>query len=120
MRDGKRHRRSSACLAASRPGRFVSHSNDEGEGMSSTFVADLDLGRGVKIGWVGLLVMVGVVGCGPAEDFQDMEQGEELAEALKLPVSTVAVSSVQPNTNHVGANAVDGNTATRWSSAWSD
>jgi microcystin-dependent protein len=64
--------------------------------------------------------MAAVAGCGPAEDFQDMEQVEELAEALKLPVATVAVSSVQPSTNHVGANAVDGNAATRWSSAWSD
>ncbi|GAA1865936.1 ThuA domain-containing protein [Asanoa iriomotensis] len=32
----------------------------------------------------------------------------------------VTVSSVEPNSPHAGANAVDGNTATRWGSAYSD
>jgi hypothetical protein len=32
----------------------------------------------------------------------------------------VTVSSVEPNSPHVGANAVDGNPATRWGSAYSD
>ena len=32
----------------------------------------------------------------------------------------VTVSSVEPNSAHAGANAVDGNTATRWGSAYSD
>jgi type 1 glutamine amidotransferase len=32
----------------------------------------------------------------------------------------VTVSSVEPNTPHAGANAVDGNTGTRWSSAFAD
>ncbi|MFE4831000.1 ThuA domain-containing protein [Streptomyces sp. NPDC056672] len=33
---------------------------------------------------------------------------------------TVSVSSVEPGSAHVGANAVDGDPATRWSSAYSD
>ncbi|HEV7707779.1 MAG TPA: discoidin domain-containing protein, partial [Asanoa sp.] len=32
----------------------------------------------------------------------------------------VTVSSVEPGSPHAGANAVDGNTATRWGSAYSD
>jgi hypothetical protein len=32
----------------------------------------------------------------------------------------VTVSSVEPGTAHVGANAVDGNSGTRWSSAFAD
>nr|WP_063818085.1 ThuA domain-containing protein [Herbidospora sakaeratensis] len=32
----------------------------------------------------------------------------------------VTVSSVEPNSAHAGANAVDGNTATRWGSAYAD
>ena len=32
----------------------------------------------------------------------------------------VTVSSVEPGTSHVGANAVDGNSGTRWSSAFAD
>jgi uncharacterized protein len=30
------------------------------------------------------------------------------------------VSSIEPGTSHVGANAVDGNTGTRWSSSFAD
>jgi uncharacterized protein len=33
---------------------------------------------------------------------------------------TVTVSSIEPGTSHVGANAVDGNTGTRWSSSFAD
>jgi type 1 glutamine amidotransferase len=32
----------------------------------------------------------------------------------------VTVSSIEPGTSHVGANAVDGNSGTRWSSAFAD
>lgn len=32
----------------------------------------------------------------------------------------VTASSIEPGTSHVGANAVDGNTGTRWSSAFAD
>jgi hypothetical protein len=88
--------------------------------MRSLLLANMDLGRGVKIGWAGMLLASAMVGCGSAEDFQGAEQLDELSDELKLPIATVSVSSVQPNTNHVGANAVDGNLATRWSSAWSD
>jgi uncharacterized protein len=41
----------------------------------------------------------------------------EVELARGRPVTT---SSVEPGTSHVGANAVDGNTGTRWSSAFSD
>jgi hypothetical protein len=89
--------------------------------MSSRFLADTDLGCGVKTGRVGaLLVAAAILGCGPAEDFQGAEPLEELSDELKLPVATVSASSVQPGTNHVGANASDGNLSTRWASAWSD
>lgn len=88
--------------------------------MRSVLLANTDLGRGVKSGWAGMLLVSAMVGCGSAEDFQGTEQLDELSDALKLPIATVFVSSVQPNTNHVAANAVDGNLATRWSSAWSD
>lgn len=69
---------------------------------------------------INVLLLASVVGCGAAEDFHEAEQFDERSDALKLPVATVSASSVQPGTNLVAANAVDGNVATRWSSAWSD
>ncbi|MDX3852783.1 ThuA domain-containing protein [Streptomyces sp. AK02-01A] len=46
---------------------------------------------------------------------QDTEQATDLAR--NRPVS---VSSVEPGSSHVGANAVDGDPATRWGSAYTD
>ncbi len=81
----------------------------------------------LKSGWLAMLVMVAAASCGPAAEFQDgeefpeFEEVEKNSEALKLtsPQTVVTVSSVQSSTLG-GANAVDGITSTRWSSAFSD
>ena len=56
-------------------------------------------------------------GCASAAQFQDEDSGEQV-QALKLSAS--ATASSQENASLAAANAVDGNTTTRWASAFSD
>ncbi len=94
--------------------------------MSSKVLVSRNYPNCLKSGLMALTLLA-AASCGPAAEFQDGEglldsdEVEEISEALKLtsPQTVVTVSSVQSSTLG-GANAVDGNTATRWSSAFSD
>jgi hypothetical protein len=69
--------------------------------------------------WSLLCLVFSPLGCTAAADLQgDAEQLGETAEPLKL--AATATASSQESATLGAANAVDGSTATRWSSAFSD
>jgi hypothetical protein len=78
--------------------------------------------RGRKIGSrlqrLALLGLIATPACVVSGQLQDGEPVGEASQALKL--SATATASSQQSTTLSAANAVDGNTATRWSSAFSD
>jgi hypothetical protein len=89
--------------------------------MSSKF-SDLRKKRGsLQSGPAGVALLLMAAGCGPAAEFQDQGELDELEEgAWFLKVSGTATASSLENSGLPASNAVDGNTATRWSSAFAD
>lgn len=80
-------------------------------------INDYTSGRDIALGHIGLQND----GAGLDINYRDVRIKQDGAQATDLARGRpVTVSSVEPGSTHVGANAVDGDPATRWGSAYAD
>jgi hypothetical protein len=87
--------------------------------MAFSCTTELNIGSRMKA--CSSLALLLVFGCGPAGEIQDgeeIEQVDDSSYALKL--AATATASSQESSTLGPEKAIDGNTGTRWSSAFSD